>query len=116
VKLVEKGFKQCGGQSILRNDTAPSHIACVFRRNFRKQLLTHGRPRAITANEQVAGFLATILESCRDFALSGIEVYELETRVVIVVGKPASQAVEQRTPRSHELLAVARRGNAAVFV
>ena len=97
-ELVEKGFEQCGGQSIFRNDTAPSHIACVFRRNFRKQLLTHGRPRAITANEQVAGFLATILESCRDFALSGGEVHELEPRVVIIVGKPSPQAVKQRAP------------------
>jgi hypothetical protein len=78
--------------------------------------LTHGRPRAIAANEQLTGFFATVLKLRRDLILAGNEVQELETRMKVTVGETAPQAVEQRAPGSHELPAGAGGIHSAVFV
>ncbi len=70
-------------------------------------MLAHGRPRAVATNEQVAGFFATVLESRNDLIFSGNEIQQIETRMKVSVRKAAPQALEQRTPGSHELLALA---------
>jgi len=50
-ELVEEGFAQRDRQSLFCDNTSPGHVARVFGRNCREQVLTHGRPCAIGANE-----------------------------------------------------------------
>jgi len=106
VKVAPLKQRETSGQSLydlgrsrrLGKNTAPSHITCISRTNFRKEVAANDRPKPIGTDDKVCldGVAARKLDN-RPTARRG-HLGTLETLMIELVGERCAKLVKHRLP------------------